>query len=137
MFVSFKAAFHLKDFRERENNTMCTIYFNQETLTVSVFRIYHIETHVTNQQINKSLTEFQYQNLLFTFLTNDYEEKLSQTAFSELVRISHGNIYLQSFLQYLLIYFMHGISICLVRHVMRYLALFKQISLRRSYFRSE
>ena len=49
MFVSFKATFHLKDFRESENNTMWSIYFNQETLTVSVSRIYHIETHVTNK----------------------------------------------------------------------------------------
>ena len=39
--------------------------------------------------INFSL-EFQDQNLLFTFFTNDYEAKFRQIAFSELVRISHG-----------------------------------------------
>ena len=48
MFVSFKATFHLKDFREKWKQ-YDVIYFNQQTPTVSVFRIYHIETHVTNK----------------------------------------------------------------------------------------
>ena len=38
----------------------------------------------------KILTWVQDQNLLFTFLANDYEAKFRQIAFSESVRISHG-----------------------------------------------
>ena len=48
MNVSFLAAFNLTDFVKNENNTIWSIYFNQQAPTVSVFRIYHIETHVTN-----------------------------------------------------------------------------------------
>ena len=47
MFVSFLATFHLRDFLKSENNTMWSIYFNQQTLTASLFRIYHIERHLT------------------------------------------------------------------------------------------
>ena len=31
-----------------ENNTIWSIYFNQQAPKVSVFRIYHIKMHVTN-----------------------------------------------------------------------------------------
>ena len=69
-----------------------------------MFRIYHIETHVTNicSKHNKFLTGVQDQNLLFTFLTNDYEAKFRQIAFSESVRISHGQHLPPKFFQYLL-----------------------------------
>ena len=40
--------------------------------------------------INFSLWVYKDQNLLFTFLANDYEAKFRQKAFSESVRISHG-----------------------------------------------
>ena len=76
-----------------DNDMMWSIYFNQQTPTVSVFRIYHIETHVTNIIICKNLNRFlngvQDQNLLFTFLKNDYEAKFRQIALSELEIISH------------------------------------------------
>ena len=57
-----------------------------------MFRIYHVKTHVTSICSNqeKFFTGVQDQNLLFTFLTNDYEVKLRQIVFSELVRIGHG-----------------------------------------------
>ena len=45
------------------------------------------------------------------------------------------NIYLQNFFS-ICFYAMHGISLCLVWHVMRYFVLFVQISLRESDFRS-
>ena len=77
-------------FVKSENDTTWSIYFNQQARTVSAFRIYHIESHVTNicWKNNKFLTWVQDQNLLFTFLTNDYEAKFKQIAFSESVRIS-------------------------------------------------
>ena len=39
---------------------------------------------------------------IFRFLTNDYEAKFRQTAFSESVRISHGQHLPPKFFQYLL-----------------------------------
>ena len=48
MYVSFLATFHLTDFRENENNMIWSTYLNQQAPRVSVFRIYHIETHGTN-----------------------------------------------------------------------------------------
>ena len=64
-----------------------------------------IEIHVTNicQNHKKLLTGVQDQNLLFTFLTNDYEAKFRQIAFSKLVRISHGQHLPTKFFQYLLL----------------------------------
>ena len=65
----------------------------------------HIETHVTNiyEKCNKFLTWVQDQNLLFTFLANDYEAKFRQIAFSASVRISHGQHLTPKFFQYLLL----------------------------------
>ena len=49
MYVSFLATFHLTDFREKwKQYDMVLTYFNQQAPTVSVFRIYHTETHMTN-----------------------------------------------------------------------------------------
>ena len=64
-------------------------------LQYQCFRIYHTETHVTNICYNhnkfpgiNSSQEFRIKT--FRFLTNNYEAKFRQTAFSESVRISHG-----------------------------------------------
>ena len=65
------------------------------------------------------LTEVQDQNLLFMFFTNDYEAKFRQIAFSELVRISHGQHLPPKFFSisaFILctgsrFYIMHGISL--------------------------
>ena len=104
LFVSFLATFHPKDFCEKwKQFTMWSTYFNQQTLIVSLFRIYHIVMHMTNIfWNNKFLTGVQDQNFLFTFLTKDYEAKFRQIAFSELVRISYKQHLPPKFFQYLL-----------------------------------
>ena len=60
--------------------------------------------------INFSL-EFTIKNLLFTFLTNDCEAKFKQiVAFSESVRISHGQHLPQRFFQYLLLLYSRDLN---------------------------
>ena len=78
-----------------------------------MFRIYQIETHVTNicWNHNTFLTEVQDQNLLFTFFTNDYEAKFREIAFSELVRISHRQHLPPNFFFNICFHFLHGISL--------------------------
>ena len=94
-----------------------------EILTVSVFRIYYIETHVTSicHKNSKFLTWVQDQNLLFTFHGNDYEAKFWQIAFSESVSISHGQHLPLKFFS------ISAFTLCAPSdHVMRYLGLFMQ-----------
>ena len=99
----FWQLFIRKTFVKSENNTMWSTYFNQQTLIVSLFRIYYIVMHMTNIfWNNKFLTRVQDQNFLFTFLTKDYEAKFRQIAFSELVRISYEQHLPPKFFQYLL-----------------------------------
>ena len=129
-----------------KNNNMWSIYFNQKTPGVLLFRIYHIEMHVTQYlptinhllwltiiNHNKFLTGVQDQNLLFTFLTNDYEAKFRQIAFSGLVRII--NIYLPSFFQYLLLLYEWDLNMSRLT-CNAILCLVMQISPCRSDFRS-
>jgi len=71
------------------------------------------------------------QNRLFTFLSNDYEAKFRQIAFSESVRISHGQHLPPKFFFSICFYFMRP-----AWDVMGYLILFMQISLHRSVFRN-
>ena len=66
MYVSFLATFHLTDFREKwKQYDMVLTYFNQQAPTVSVFRIYHTETHMKN--IAKKIVNF---SLEFRIKTN-------------------------------------------------------------------
>ena len=44
------------------------------------------------------------------FLANDYETTFRKITVSELVRISHGNIYLQSFFQYVLLLYARDLN---------------------------
>ena len=94
-----------------------------EIPTVSVFRIYYIETHVTSicYKNSKFLTWVQDQNLLFTFLANDYEAKFWQIAFSESISISHGQHLPPKFFS------ISAFTLCAPSdHVMRYRVFFMQ-----------
>ena len=79
--------------------------FKRTKMFVSFLAIFHLKDFH-----EKFLTGVQDQNLLFTFLTNDYEAKFRQIDFSESVRISHWQHLPPKFFQYLLLLYAWDLS---------------------------